>query len=203
MSIYSKAGSNNSLLCPTVKDILILLGIASFVAAAVIFPTLPMAAKPLVDYQRRRQKAKATKEWARFNQSRLRYLLKRLHQQKVVEFKEVDGQIVVVLTDHGKKKVLSYQLEEMMINKPPHWDGKWRIIIYDIKKERKILGDIFRRFLQKMQFLKLQKSVYLTPYPCDKQIEFLRQYYGLDEEVLYLIVQKLENEEIYKQYFGL
>lgn len=89
-----------------------------------------------------------------------------------------------------------------MIDKPPRWDGKWRLIIYDIRKEKRYLSEIFRSFLRKMEFLQLQRSVYLTPYKCDEQIEFLRQYYGLDKEVLYLVVEKIENEKAYKDYFG-
>lgn len=190
-------------LSPTVKDVLIVLGVVSLVAASVVFPSLPLAAKPVLNYYKKKRRKEDFRQWERFNQPRLRYLLKRLYQQKVVDFQEVDGQTVITLTDKGQKKVLGYNLEEIMIDKPPKWDGKWRVIIYDIRKEKRILSDIFRRFLQKMQFLKLQKSVYLTPYPCDKQIEFLRQYYGLGEEVLYLVIQRLENEAAYKHYFGL
>ncbi|RJQ31216.1 MAG: hypothetical protein C4562_06490 [Actinobacteria bacterium] len=188
---------------PTVKDVLLILGVTSFVAASLIIPGLPMVAKPFVGYYRKREKEKRFKEWEKFNQARLRSLLKRLYKQKVVDFQEKDGQTVIILTDCGRKKVLSYHLEEMMVDKPPKWDGKWRIIIYDIKKEKKIVGEIFRKFLQKMQFLKLQRSVYLTPYKCDSQIEFLRQYYGLGEEVLYIVADKVENEEVYKRYFAL
>lgn len=188
---------------PAVKDVLLVLGVTTFVVASVVFPSLPLAAKPILNYYKKKKRQERFKAWERFNQPRLRYLLKRLYHQKVVDFREVDGQTVITLTERGQKKVLGYKLEEIMINKPPKWDGKWRIIIYDIRKEKRILSDIFRRFLQKMQFLKLQKSVYLTPYPCDMQIEFLRQYYGLGQEVLYLVVESLENEEVYKHYFGL
>jgi len=195
--------SKDSLLSPTVKEVLLILGVAGLVATSLAIPTLPMAVKPVVDYYKKKKKEQEFKEWEKFNQPRLKFLLKRLYQQKVVDFKDTNGQTIITLTEKGKKRVLSYQLEEIMIDKPPKWDGKWRVIIYDIRKERKILGDIFRRFLQRMQFLKLQKSVYITPYPCDEQIEFLRQYYGLGEEILYLIAQKIENEEVYKKYFGI
>lgn len=54
-----------------------------------------------------------------------------------------------------------------------------------------------------MNFHQLQKSVYLTPYKCQKAIEYLREYFNLGEEVLLLEVNKLENEAHLKQYFGL
>lgn len=188
---------------PTVKDVLLVLGVGTFLAASVVMPGLPLAAKPVMDYYKKKKREEAFRQWERFNQRRLKHLLKRLYQQKVVEIGEVDGQEVVTLTEKGKKKVLIYKLEEMMIDKPPKWDGRWRVIIYDVGKEKRIMSEIFRNFLKKMQFLKLQKSVYLTPYKCDEQIEFLRQYYGLGQEVIYIVAQRVENEEVYKHYFGL
>lgn len=190
-----------SLKNPTVRDVLLLLGVGTLVVGTIAIPALPMAVKPVIDFYKQRKHQKEAKEWARFNQWRLRKILKRLYDQKTVEIIENGDKSCIRLTEKGKIRVLSYKLEEIMIKRPPKWDGKWRIIIYDIQKEKRLLSEIFRRFLRKMEFLKLQKSVYLTPYPCDKQIEFLRQYYGLGEEVLYLVVEKLENEQAYKEYF--
>lgn len=193
----------NDLKNPTTKEILMLLGIGVFIGASFIFPGLPLAAKPFVDYQRRKRREESWKNWNRFNKPRLRSLLKRLYQQKVVEISEEDGEGIVKLTDKGKHKLLKYKLEEIMIHKPKRWDGKWRLVIYDIKKQKRFLSEVFRNFLKKMEFWKLQKSVYLTPYPCKEQIEFLRSYYGLSAEILYLEVNKIENEEVYKNYFGI
>lgn len=193
----------NALENPTVKGVLLLLGVGVVLAGTIMVPTLPMALKPLIDFYKKRQREKDLKEWNRFNQARLRFVLKRLHQQKVVEVSKEDRVNIVKLTDKGRVKFMKYKLEEIMIDKPPRWDGRWRLIIYDIGKEKRVLSEIFRSFLNKMEFLKLQRSVYLTPYKCDEQIEFLRQYYGLDKEVLYLVVEKIENEQVYKNYFGI
>lgn len=188
---------------PTVRNVLLLLGVGTFIAASLIVPTLPMASKPIVDIYKKKKREKEQKELARFNQWRLHQTLKRLYAQKVIEITEKDGESCIKLSSQGQTKLLKYTLEEMMIDHPPRWDGKWRLIIYDVPKARRVFAETFRRFLKKIECLKLQKSVYLTPYPCDSQIEFLRQYYGLGEEVLYLVVAKLENEKIYKTYFGL
>ena len=187
---------------PKTKDVLVLLGVGTFLTASFIAPGLPMAVKPIVDHYKKRQREKEQKEWARFNRSRLREILKRYHEKKVIEITEDGENSCIKLTDKGKTKFLKYKLEEIMINHPPKWDGKWRIIIYDIPKEKKTWGEIFRKYLQKLEFLKLQKSVYLTPYRCEDQIEFLRQYYGLGKEIIYIVAQKIENEAVYKEYFG-
>lgn len=193
----------DKLIDPKVKDILLVIGASGVVAASILLPVLPMALKPILDLQKQKRKNEREKEWNRFNQSRLKQSLKRLNQQKIIEIKEKNDGIYLKLTDKGKTKLLRYQLEEMMVEHPPRWDGKWRLIIYDIKKEKRGISEIFRKMLRKMEFLQLQRSVYLTPYPCDQQIEFLRQFYGLGEEVLYMVVQKIENEEAYKKYFSL
>lgn len=188
---------------PKVKLVLSLLGLGTFLAATILMPTLPMAVKPILDEYKRRQREKDLKEWNRFNMPRLRQTLKRLYQQKIIEIEQQDGMATIKLTDRGRVKFLQYKMEEMMVEKPPRWDGKWRLIIYDVEKKKKFASDSFRRLLKKMEILRLQKSVYLTPYPCEEQIEFLRQYFGIGKDVLYLVVQKLENDSVYEKYFGI
>ncbi|MFH0936789.1 MAG: hypothetical protein V1808_00660 [Candidatus Daviesbacteria bacterium] len=188
---------------PKVVDVLIILGMSALVISSIAIPALPMTAKIIIDLYKKKKHQDELREWRHFNQARLHQMLKKLYEQKVVEVVEEKEEISIRLSEKGKTKLLKYQLENMMIEKPPKWDGKWRVIIYDIPKEKRLISEIFRRFLKKIMFLKLQKSVYLTPYPCDKQIEFLRQYYNLSKEVLYLVVQRIENEEVYKQYFDI
>lgn len=83
------------------------------------------------------------------------------------------------------------------------WDGKWRIIIYDILTGKKEQANLFRRTLKRLKFLKLQKSVYITPFKCYDEIEYLRQACEVDREVLMLTVSGLENEKAYREYFGI
>lgn len=188
---------------PKVKLVLSLLGVGTFLAATILMPTLPMALKPILDEYKRRQREKDLKAWERFNMPRLKQTLKRLYQQKVIDIEEQDGESRIKLTDRGRVRFLQFKMEEMMVEKPPRWDGKWRLIIYDVEKKKKFASDSFRRLLKKMEILRLQKSVYLTPYSCEEQIEFLRQYFGIGKNVLYLVVQELENDSAYKTYFGI
>lgn len=182
---------------PKIKDILLLIGVGTFIAASLVFPGLPLVLK-----LGKKPYKNQPKDWDRFNKFRLKQALKRLHQQKVIEVGEKDGQTFIKLTDKGEVRLLKYKLDEVKVDSAI-WDGKWRLIIYDVESDKKLLRDVFRRFLKKMNFLQLQKSVYLTPYSCSDQIEFLRQYYHLGEEILLLEIGILENEAIYKQYFRL
>ncbi len=186
---------------PDVNTVISLLGTGALLTASILFPGAPLIAKTAMDEYSRYRRKKESAQWERFNLWRLRAVLKRLQQQKMVKIIENDDLSIVKLTDKGKTYYLKDQLEQMIENKPPKWDGYWRLIIYDIGKIRKCNQEIFRYALKRLKCLRLQDSVYLYPYPCFKEIEYLRQYYGIGEEVQVLTVLGIENEAAYKKYF--
>lgn len=183
---------------PKVKDILTLLGIGTFLTASLIMPGLPVLLKPALEEKRKKE----FNEWKKFNTWRLKFLLKRLYKQKLVELIETNNGFAVQITDKGRKKLLKYDLDNLELDSR-NWDGKWRIIMYDIHENHKQARVIFQKLLIKLKFLQLQKSVYLTPFKCENEIEYLRQIYNIGKDVLVIKVSGLENEKAYKEYFGL
>lgn len=138
-----------------------------------------------------------------YNLGELRKTIKRLRRQKMVSILTRDGKEYLALTEKGKKKVLKYAIEELELKKQSKWDGKWRLAIYDIQDRRKAIRDAVRSTLERLGFLKLQESVYLIPYPCEEEIEFLRTYYYLRDEIRILEVSKIEYDQAYKKFFVL
>lgn len=193
MIVYSEKSNKKELINPKVRDVLLLLGAGAFLAASVVMPGLPTALKPFMDEKRRREE----KEWEKYNIYNLRKLIKRLQAQKVIE---IVGEEVRI-TKKGRQKILKYSLEEMELKRKT--DGKWRVIIYDVANLKKYQRDNFRIILEKLQFLRLQESVYLTPFVCDNEIEYLREMFDVGNEVLMLKVKEIENEQVYKKYFGI
>lgn len=157
-------------------------------------PGLPLVLKPFLKNN--------YKKWGHFNRRILKSEIKRLKKQGVIEDFTQDGEMVFRLSEKGKGKVFKYKLAEMSL-KRDYWDGKWRLIIYDIPKSSKNRAEAFRRLLKKMDFLQLQKSVYLTPYKCKEEIEFLKTIYGINDYVTLLTISGIENEQSYKKYFGI
>lgn len=197
-----KKQSNINKVDPKVKDILILLGAGTFLAASLVFPGLPVLAKAVIDLKNEAQTEKRMKEWDKYNLWRLRQIIKRMQDSKYVEIFDDDGISVVRISEEGKKKLFKYNLEDMSLDESS-WDGKWRLIIYDVALAKKSQSEMFRRTLNKLKLLKLQKSVYLTPFKCEDQIEYLRQIYDIGKETLILKVGSIENEAAYRKYFGI
>ena len=141
-------------------------------------------------------------DWKKYNLNYLRQTISRLEKQKLVKLSEEAGKQVVKLTKDGKLKILKYAIKELKTERPKTWDRKWRLVIYDIPTKKKQLQNIVRGTLKRLGFLKIQESVYLIPFPCFDEIKFLREYYGLGDNIKILIVTKLEREVSYRTYFG-
>jgi len=134
-----------------------------------------------------------------YNPYYIKRTVKRLKQQDLI-VKTTDE---YVLSQRGKRWILKYTLEDLAIPKPKVWDGRWRMVIYDVARHKAALRNIFRMTLRKLGFYNVQESVWLHPYPCEKEISFLRDYCGMGTDVIYVIAHKIENDAVYKTHFGL
>lgn len=187
---------------PTTEEIISLIGLGTLVVASILMPGLGPATNAISKYKNSQRFKEQQKLWSKYDTRMLKRNLKRLHMQKTVEIQLKNGEEIIKLTNKGLTRYLKFKIGDLSDQKKK-WDGKWRLVLYDIGKIKKNQQQAFRKILKQMNFLLLQKSVYLTPYKCDEQIEYLRQYFDLGKEVLYLVVSKIENESAYKKYFGL
>ena len=142
-------------------------------------------------------------DWKKFNHAYLRQTLRRFEKQKLVEIRTIRGKERITITNAGKKKIIEYAIEELEIAPSKNWDRKWRMVLYDIPTRKKRLQEVMRKELKKLGLLAINESVYITPYPCYDEVEFLRQYYNLGGYIKFLLIEKLEDDSAYKQYFGL
>ncbi len=145
----------------------------------------------------------ASKNWREIEKRALRRAIKSLYESKLIDEKQnKDGSITIILTADGKKKALTYQLDEMKIKKPVRWDKKWRIVLFDIPENRKKIREILRFHLKKMGFCELQKSVFAHPFDCKDEIDYLIEFYDIRRFVRFMIADSIDNELHLQQKFG-
>jgi len=107
------------------------------------------------------------------------------------------------LTAEGERLLRRWELEDCKITKPKKWDKKWRVIVFDIpEKKAKIRRQISYLFKQSGLY-RLQDSVWVYPYNCEEIIGLLKTDFGVGRDVLYMIVDELENDKRLRQEFGL
>jgi DNA-binding transcriptional regulator PaaX len=113
---------------------------------------------------------------------------KRLKNRGCLKVKIVKNQIYISLTSEGKKLANWMQIDNLKIKKPKKWDGKWRLVIFDISQLKKFYREALRGKLKELAFYPLQKSVWIYPFDCRDEIELLRDFFGLSEKEIRLIV---------------
>jgi DNA-binding transcriptional regulator PaaX len=144
------------------------------------------------------------KDWRKISKYSLDRSISKLADEKLLEEKTAsDGSIKLVLTDKGRKQAKRLSLLGSSINfkKPEKWDGKWRIVLFDIPEKSRVFRDILREHLRNLKFYKLQYSVFVSPYPFEKQILELVEVYSAQPYVRVITALKIDNELAIKKYF--
>jgi len=144
------------------------------------------------------------KEWKEIDRQALRRAIRSLYESKLISEKQnPDGTVTLVLTDKGKQKALTYDLEKMEIKKPKQWDEKWRIVVFDIPEKIKKVREAIRQHLKNLGFYELQKSVFVHPYECKNEIDYLIELYDIRKFVRFIVADSIDNELHLKEYFTL
>jgi hypothetical protein len=107
------------------------------------------------------------------------------------------------LTAKGEKVLRTLEARDFAMRTPPRWDGKWRVLIFDIPEYRKGLRDKIRHTLMSIGFERLQNSVWIYPYDCEDLITLLKADFRVGRDVLYMIVDSLEGDTLLKKRFRL
>lgn len=116
---------------------------------------------------------------------------------------EHDGQPVLSLTPRGKKRLVRFRADSLRLKKPSYWDGRWRVVLFDIPHEKKGARDLFRGRLKQMGFTGLQDSVWVSPYPSYQEVSFVAELYGIAPYVRFLLVKELDRDQDLRTHFGL
>ena len=124
---------------------------------------------------------------------------RRLIKKGLVEFRGGNLQI----TERGRVHLIKESFYSRLENKKRKWDGKWRVLIFDIPEKRRFVRDMMRRALSTIGFMRLQDSVWIYPYNCEDFITLLKADFKIGKDVLYMIVEELEYDKPVRSYFGL
>lgn len=145
-----------------------------------------------------------SESWREIERSRLYRIVGEFYNDRLIDYKEEkDGFVKIVLTKEGQKKALKFKLDEMEIKIPPKWDGEWRIVIFDIPEKFKKAREALRLKLKDLGFLELQKSVFVFPYECEDEINFIMEVFLIRSFVRFVRAKSFTNEEQLKIKFDI
>ncbi len=135
------------------------------------------------------------KEWQKINKRSLRESIRKLYKSKIIDYRESsDGTVELVLTEAGKKRALIYNLDKIKIKKPLMWDKLWRMVVFDIPEDKKKGRMALAQKLKEIGFYPMQKSVFIHPYECKDEVNFIVEIFDLTPYVRFLRVKNIDIE---------
>jgi len=147
---------------------------------------------------------KISKEWQKINERSLRTAIRKLYQSKLIDFKEKsDGTVSMTLTNNGKKKIIQFNLDSIEIKKPKLWDRLWRLVIFDIPEGERRGRNALAVKLKEIGFYPLQKSVFIHPYECKNEVDFIVELFNLRPYVRLFTIKETDIELDLRSKFNL
>ena|SRR3990167_9680162 len=159
-----------------INNILESLIVGGMVGSIIIAPNAVQLAGPALKFlDKRKRKLKATQT--------LRYM----RQKQLINYTELpSGRLKVTLMRKGRERIEKLDFEKLKIPIPKRWDKKWRLVMFDIPEAKRKSRSALSVKLKQLGFYQLQKSVWIHPYSCDREIELTKAVYGISENDIIL-----------------
>ena len=75
--------------------------------------------------------------------------------------------------------------------------------MFDISERLKKVRDTLRYQLKKLEFIELQRSVFVFPFECKDEIEYIIEFYNIRKYVRFIEANNIDNEIHLKNKFQL
>lgn len=111
--------------------------------------------------------------------SSLAKAIKRLRENGLIDF-VTDEELFIRLTDPGKDKALWAK----MLAGDRKWDGKWKLVLWDIPEKRRPARDLLRQKLKQLGFVRWQKSVWASKINCTDILRDFIKKMGIEDWVM-------------------
>ncbi len=129
--------------------------------------------------------------------------LSRLMKRGLVKKKRTNGEDYYSLTLLGNKQAKKYRINSMKIAVQQKWDGFWRLVMFDIPEDKKMARRGINFALKKIGCVQYQKSVFITPYPCIKEIDFIGECFGVRKNIRVITARDIEDSKPLEKSFKL
>ena len=126
--------------------------------------------------------------------------IKRLEERGYIDKGIMENEVCIKLTELGAKRLgekRNSRKEKALLNlkdKTDKWDGKWRVVIFDIPEVNKRIRQALRETLKVLGFWPLQKSVWISKKNYTKELREWIGDLGLSKHILIFETKDLGND---------
>lgn len=134
---------------------------------------------------------------------RARAAIRYLNRHGLVIMKESGDTVTVEITEKGKRRLAHYDFENLRIKRPARWDGTWRLVSFDIPEKKKRTRESLRDKLRELGFLKIQQSLWVHPYACRDEVNFISEVFQISPYLWLLEATTIDHADFLRKKFNL
>lgn len=109
----------------------------------------------------------------------------------------------IALSSRGRQEILKRCLGIERLASPARWDGRWRLVVFDVPDVRRGRRGALRRALSALGLELLQKSVWVHPAPCERQVAKIVAGLGVNRYVAFVVAELVNDDRAMRKKFGL
>ena len=138
-------------------------------------------------------------------EEKIKRSLKSLERKEIIDLEEKGNEVFVRLKDKNNLTVIKYSTKALLDfkRKEKNWNGKWFLVFFDVPEIQRNKRNYLRKFLVDIGFHQYQKSIYIFPYECEKEIALIKKIVEGAKYMKYIIAEKIEDEKTVKSFFKL
>jgi DNA-binding transcriptional regulator PaaX len=118
-----------------------------------------------------------------------------LKKQKLIqEAKGYNNSISVSLTERGALRAINFSFRRLN-DKKEKWDGKWRMVAFDIPESHRKGRNALNYRLKMGGFYEMQESIFLYPYDCKKEIDAFVKLFKIEKYVRFGLLDFIDGQD--------
>jgi DNA-binding transcriptional regulator PaaX len=125
--------------------------------------------------------------------SDIRQQLYYLEKNRLIKTVLTNNEHYFEITKKGKEKLIWERIGKA--RRESRWDKNFRLVMFDVPENKKTRRDAIRRKLEEIGFIQMQKSVFVYPFDCKRDIEAICFYLSASKYLKYLVVKITEGEK--------
>jgi DNA-binding transcriptional regulator PaaX len=142
------------------------------------------------------------KDLHNFAEGKILKAFRDLEKKKFLEKKSYEESVLVSLTEKGMLRAINYGFRRLE-RKKENWDGKWRMVAFDMPRACQKGRKAFVYRLKMGGFYELQESIFVYPYDCKEEIDAFLKLFKLEKYVRFGILDFIDIQDKLRFHFKL
>ena len=138
-----------------------------------------------------------------FRRSDFHREIKRLEKREFITLTKTEKGWLIKLLEKGKKRQREMKVDEVKLTFGRAWDKRWHLFTFDIPEKYRGARDVLRKKLKELGLYNIQRSVFVYPFDCKKELQFISEYYRLAKYTTYAEVISIDIDKELRQHFKL